>query len=321
MQTRRESLKRIFTATAALGAWTSSPVSAAKSTTIGLGQGNYGLPDYPVDKAINLINQVGYDSVELTLMPGWPTEPVKVSASQRRDIRRQVGDFGLAMPALLDTIRLLDEDHKENLEKIRRGAQFGHDVNPGVGGVTPCIQTILGGKSEDWDRKKDLAASRLKDWSEVAREMHMVVAFKGENMNLNDTSEKTLWLVQQVNSPWLRILYDYSHYQAGGETLEASLNRLMPYTVMISIKDGKNYKDKPGFERLLPGDGTIDYTDYYRRLLKLGYHGHVVVEISHQLSARPGYDPVYAVKHSYENIAPIMAKVGVKRPPHVKIAS
>jgi sugar phosphate isomerase/epimerase len=318
MQTRRACLKNIMAGAVSLGAAIRSQGAEPKDT-IGFGQGNYGAPNVETGKAIQLIADVGYDSVELCLMPGWPTEPAKVSASQRREIRKQVGDLGLAMPSLLDTIRLLDPGHKTNLEMIRRDAQFGHDVNAGVGGVTPCIQTILGGKSEDWDSQKGLAVERLKDWAEVAKEMRMVVAFKGENLNLNDSSQRTLWLVQQVNSPWLRILYDYSHYQAGGETLADSLNRLMPYSVMISIKDGKNYTDKPGFERLLPGDGSIDYVDYFRRLKQLKYHGHVVVEISHQLSVRPGYDPVYAIKHSYSNIAPVMAKVGIVRPPHQKV--
>jgi hypothetical protein len=42
------------------------------------------------------------------------------------------------------------------------------------------------------------------------------------------------------------------------------MDMLLPYTAMISIKDGKNYTDKPGFERLLPGDGTVNYLNHYR---------------------------------------------------------
>ena len=78
----------------------------------------------------------------------------------------------------------------------------------------------------------------------------------------------------------------------------------------------QNYTDKPGYERLLPGDGTIDYVDYYRRLMKFGWTGHTVVEISAQIHSRPGYDPVAAATHSYARIAPVMAKVGVQRPEH-----
>jgi hydroxypyruvate isomerase len=59
-----------------------------------------------------------------------------------------------------------------------------------------------------------MMVDRLGDWANVGKEMKTVISFKGHNLNLNDTSEKSLWLVQKVNSPWLRIIYDYSHYQA-----------------------------------------------------------------------------------------------------------
>jgi sugar phosphate isomerase/epimerase len=297
-----------------------STQAAAAEKTIGLGLGNYGLRAFSAEEGIKLIAKTGYDSVELTLMPGYVTEPVNVSASQRRQLQSLLKDLGLALPSLLEQIPITGDAnaHKANLDRLRRDAQFGHDVNGGVGGVVPCVQTHLGGASKDWESSKDMMASRLRDWAEVGRETQTVIAFKGHNLNLNDTSDKTFWLIKQVNSPWLRCLYDYSHYQAAGEQLGKTMDLLIPLTPMISIKDGKNYTDKPGFERLLPGDGTIDYVDYYRRLLKLKYTGHTVVEISGQIHSRPGYDPVATAKRCYDNVAPAMAKAGVVRPKYKK---
>src|SRR3954462_1260210 len=101
MQSRRHFLRKaaVSAATAAL------PALAAKGKgTIGLGLGNYGLKMYPTDEAIKLIAKLGYDSVELCLMPGWPTEPVKVPAEGRRNIRTVVAGLGLPMPCMLETI-------------------------------------------------------------------------------------------------------------------------------------------------------------------------------------------------------------------------
>ncbi len=288
--------------------------------TIGLGLGNYGLRKFPTVEAIRFIGSVGYDSVELTMMDGYTTEARSVSPAQRRDIRTALRDLGLALPSLLEQIMVIGDakEHLEHLERLRRDIQFGHEVDPAVGNTHPCVQTHLGGKSAEWEQTKHLMVDRLGEWAEVGRKMSMVIAFKGHNLNLNDTAEKSLWLVQQVSSPWIRILYDYSHYQAVGEDLDKTMDLLLPYTAMISIKDGKNYTDKPGFERLLPGDGTIDYLRYYHHLMKAGYRGHTVVEISGQISARPGYDPIATAKHCYSNVAPIMAKAGVVRPAHRK---
>jgi sugar phosphate isomerase/epimerase len=321
MTNRRAFLTGIAAAAGAAAASTRPTPTKQEKGTIGLGLGNYGLRMYPNDEAIKFIASVGYDCVELTLMDGYPTEVVKVSPEERRKIRRTLGETGMALPSLLEAIPILGDasEHKAHLERIRRDAQFGHDVNAGVDGVSPCIETHLGGASKDWEANKNLMVQRLHDWGEVGREMKTVICFKGHNLNLNDTSAKSLWLLQQVNSPWVRVIYDYSHYQAGGEELGKTMDTLLPYTGMISIKDGKNYTDKPGYERLLPGDGKIDYAEYYRRLMKFGYTGYTVVEISGQIHSRPGYDPQYAAKHCYANIAPIMKQVGVRRPVRHKV--
>ena len=308
--------RRLVQSVAGVAASYALRVQAGSSSTIGLGLGNYGLKTYPTTEAIRFIASVGYDSVELTMMDGYTTEASRVPPQERRNLRTLLGELGLALPSLLEQIPILGSaaDHQTHLERIKRDAQFGHDVNAGVGGVRPCVQTHLGGRSADWEKQKALVVDRLGNWASTGREMEIVVAFKGHNLNLNDTAEKTLWLIQQVNSPWLRVLYDYSHYQAVDESLTRTMELLLPHTAMISIKDCRKYQDKPGFERLLPGDGTIDYTDYYSRLVKFGYAGHTVVEISGQISSSPGYDAAASARRCYSNVALKMAAAGVRRP-------
>jgi sugar phosphate isomerase/epimerase len=278
------------------------------------GLGNYGFKSFRTTEAIQLISEIGYDSVEFTMMPGWPTEPVKVSAAERREIRRQVAGLGLAVPSLLDGITLIGTavQHQDNLERIRRNAQFGHDVNPG--GKPPVVQTHLAGKDEDWEKLKPQVVERLLDWAEVGRKMQTVVCIKGHNLNLMDTAARARWVMEQVKSPWLRIIYDYSHFQASGDQLGDSLNLLLPYTEVISLKDGRPKASGRGYERLLPGEGTIDYADYYRHLLKAGFSGHTVVEVSSQIHSRPGYEAIPTARRCYAYLAPVMAKTGVQRP-------
>src|SRR5262249_52725743 len=144
---------------------------------------------------------------------------------------------------------------------------------------------------------------RLRDWEKVGRQMETVICIKGHNLNLMDTSARSLWVMEQIKSPWLRIIYDYSHYQASGDGLGQSLDRLLSYTTVISVKDGKPAASGRGYERLLPGEGTIDYIEYYHRLMKGGYNGHTVVEVSGQIQSRPDYDAVAAAKKSYAFMA------------------
>lgn len=287
----------------------------ASAPVIGFGLGAYGLAKLPIGEAISLVARTGYDSIELALMPGYPTDPANTGAQARREIRDRIRASGLALPSLLEQVFVTGDDaaHRASLERLKRGAQFGHDVKPGHD--APMVQTHLGGKAADWDRERNRIVDRLGDWVEVGRATETTICIKGHNLNLMDTSERTAWVMRQfTGKQWLNLLYDYSHFQAAGENLATSLSLLLPFTALISIKDGRPAADGKGFERLLPGDGTVDYLDYYRRLVRARWSGHTVVEISGQIHSRPGYDPIATARHCYANIAPVMAKAGALRP-------
>ena len=313
MQHRRDFFRQITCAAASAAVPALCPGSTGG---IGLAFSTHGFKSYPADEAVKIIAGIGYDSVEIAVVPGW-TEPSKCSAQERRKIRSAIGQYHLAVPNLFDRIDILGDaaEHKAHLETIRVNAQFGHDINAGIGGVAPCIGTRLGGNTKDFEAMKNLMADRLHEWAEVAREMRTVVAIKGHPPMIMDTSARTLWMVQKVNSPWLRVEYDYSHFQTGGEELGKTLDLLLPYIVVIALQDNKKRANPPGWELTPPGDGDIDHAEYYRRLVKFGYSGHTIVWINTRLfSNNPKLEPVAVAKHCYATLAPIMEKAGARRP-------
>lgn len=296
---------------AALGA-AAIPAPAAARGTITLGLGDYGLRSLKTPEAVRLIAEIGYDSIEFTLMPGWPLEPKLVPPAARRDLGKMVADAGLPVASLLEQVFITGGDaaHRASLDRLRRDAEFAHDISPAA---PPVVQTHLGGSDKDWDKLKNMIVDRLGNWARVGAETKTVICIKGHNKNLMDTAEKSQWVMRQVHGPWLKLLYDYSHYEAVGQTLPHTMDLLLPFAAMISIKDARPHATGGGFDRLLPGDGKVDYIDYYRRLLKFGYSGHTVVEISGQIHSQPGYDAVATARKCYRNVAPAMEKAGVKR--------
>jgi sugar phosphate isomerase/epimerase len=308
MHTRKEFLIGV----AALVAASAAARSLSATRTIGLGVNTFAFKRNPFAVTISEVAAIGFDAVELSALPEHPTEPARVSAAERRQIRQMLGDHGLALPQIFERIPLMgtDAEHRANLERLRRDAAFAHDVNARVGGIHPDIGTHLYGDPDQWEVAKDRMIERLREWAKVGQEMETIIAIKGHNRTLMDTSAKTQWIVRQVNSPWLRVVFDYSHYQNAGEELGAALERLFPYTCMVSLQDGRKYSNRPGMEPLLPGDGTVDYPEYFRRLLSLGYDGYTTL-----FFLEPSAEtPAGAARRGYGKIAAIMKELGVRRP-------
>src|SRR5438067_13115484 len=71
-----------------------------------LGFSLYGMKQIPVRDAINHIARIGYKALELTLMPTWNTEPKLLSRVDRAEIRKQVGELGLALASVQESVQL-----------------------------------------------------------------------------------------------------------------------------------------------------------------------------------------------------------------------
>ena len=88
---------------------------------------------------------------------------------------------------------------------------------------------------------------------------------------------------------------------ARGVALADSVRQLAGLSVFAHVKDARGTPEK--FEFLLPGEHGTDYRELARLLPAAGYRGPVVVEVSGQISNRPGYDPAAAARTSYANLA------------------
>ncbi len=291
----------------ASGGWVLVPVDPPK---IGFGFSLYGMKSLKVSAALNVCADIGYSGVELACLKDWPCDPATLTKPDRESLRAELVDLSLDLPALMENLVLLvpDEQHRTNLERLKNVSQLGHDLSPDA---PPVVETVLGGKPEEWNAVKDRMVERLADWAKVAASEKTVVAVKAHAFGTLHTPEAAKWLVKQVDSPWIRLVFDYSHFQRQQLDLKESLKTMLPETVFIHIKDNLTTAGKTEFA--LPGDaGDIDYTEYLKQLRDGGYRGAVVVEVSGQVSGKPGYDPIAAAKRCYKNIQPAFVKAGLR---------
>jgi sugar phosphate isomerase/epimerase len=315
--------RNFFRATAAIAGWTVLEcVRAARGAeeaprTIGLGFSLYGMKSIAVTDALQALAEIGYDCIELPVMPGWPAGGADFGAQSRRGLRGELARRGVRLTALMENLPLAGDEaqHREHLDRLKRAIDLARDLAPeqpsGEPRRRPLIETILGGKPGEFEAVKQRFAERLREWAKAAAEAEVVVAIKAHVSNAMQQPKQLLWLVEQVASPWLQAAYDYSHFELQGLSLPETAATLLPKSAFIHVKDTQHAQGKRGF--LLPGEGTTDYVALLKLIAGSTYRGDVMVEVSSQISSRAGYDGLAAASKCYNHLADAFGKAGVKR--------
>lgn len=286
-----------------------SVTEQAQTTTdssIRLGFGTYGMRSLAPLDAIRVTSAIGYQGIELCLLQGWPTSLAEMSLGDRQDLRKALADHHLDVPSLLESLPCLrgEATHQSNLDRLKASAEFGKEL---AQSTPPVVQSIVGGKAEDWENSKHQLVTELGDWAEIGREMGVVICFKPHASHLVGLPEQALWILDQIDSPSLRIVYDYSHYFLEGIDLKESLKQLLPVTPYIQVKDSAGTRAKHRY--LLPGDGETDYKLYFQELHRLNYRGFVNVEVSSMIHRLEGYDPLATARLCYQRLQPLLQEV------------
>ena len=308
---RRDALKLMAgtgLAAAALG-WNNFGSAEETSTeALTFGFSLYGMKAVAPADAFKILRRIGYDSVELVCMPDWPTAPESLSKSDRETLRKKLVEEKLRLPALMENTPLLvsTEQRKKHIDRLKAAGELGHDLSPDH---PPVIETIMGGKAADWPAVQNEMVDELGHWAQAAEACETIIAVKPHVSGAVHAPDAADWLIRQVNSPWIRLAYDYSHYHVGKYDFQKSLDLLLPHTVFVHVKDNIGKDGKVQFA--LPGAGDIDYQTYFKSLLKAKYQGTVMVEVSSQLWRKPDYDPVKAAQTSFENLQPIFQETGL----------
>lgn len=308
--------RRSFIATSAAAALLSRRALADDSAprTIGLGFSLYGMKSLTIADALKTCAEIGYDCVELPVMADWPADSATLDGDARMEMRRQLATRGLRLSALMENLPIQGDDAQRaaNLERLKLAAQFARDLAPvDENGQAPLIETILGGKPGEFDAVKEQFVLRLKEWAMVMEGHKIELAIKAHVSNATQRPEQLLWLLEQVASRWLVAAYDYSHFQLQDLKMAATMDALLPRARFIHVKDTEHAAGKRGF--LLPGEGSIDYAEYFKLLAGSEYRSDVVVEVSGQVFNKPGYDPAAAARKCYNHLAPAMKAAGITR--------
>jgi inosose dehydratase len=277
-----------------------------------LGYTTWGMPQMKIDDAVTLIADLGYDGIEIAVLPGWTTAIDTLDTAERRRILQLVNNRGLTISAVSGHASLLEDDPAAlaaNATRLKAAIDLA--VEWAQDGRVPYVNTLSGGRTADWDSQHALFAERLAPLAEYAGSRGVILAMEPHVDGLVDTPARMVTILEMVNSPHLRVNFDISHFDILGMTTEESVSILVPYSVHTHVKDQTGRY--PHYEFLVPGTGTFDYVNYLQVMHKYGYTGFINGEVSMMAQRKPGYDPVAACTLTYQTLAQAFVTSGVPR--------
>jgi sugar phosphate isomerase/epimerase len=267
----------------------------------------------PIDVAVKHCAALGFDGLELTVIPRWPTDAATMDAAERTRIRKLYDDHHIALCGLSGNTPLLKGDAGDRARNVETfttyldlAAELQHT------GERLSVSTTSAGEPGSWETVKHELADLYGQAAAHAERAGVIVGAEPHVSNALHTPEQAIWLVQQVNSPAFGIHFDISHFNVQGMDMESAVAQLVPYTVHTHVKDERGIA--PNHEFLIPGEGDMDYVGYLKAMDRAGWHDHITVEISLMVQARPDFDALAAATQSYQVLSQAFRDAGIARP-------
>lgn len=264
--------------------------SAAKARPIGFSL--YGMKSLPVLDALDECARIGYNNVEICVMKDFPTALPQFDRATQLAVRDRARKHRLDISSLLVHGNLFREEahQKKIIEEIKRAGEISQVLDEKQ---PPLLESVMGGKTEEWDHGKHMMVDRLTAWLEAADSVGVRFSVKAHYGNAVHSPERLLWLYRQVNHPALALTYDYSHYKAEGFDMEETMRQVIPHASFIHVKDVALWRP---VRFLFPGEGTIDWVRYFELIRELNYTGPILVEVSAHIHRLAKYEPIPAAE-------------------------
>ncbi len=276
-----------------------------------IGYSTWGMPAVPIDEALSHLAGLGFSGVEPTVIPGWTTELDLLDAAEIERILRLFRERDLDMPAVAGHRSLIsrDEARQEDWRRLTWAVDLCARWGEGLENGPPALDTTLGGSPDAWDGERDFIVERVRELTEYGRAHGVTIAIEPHVGSALDLPEKALWLLEQVDSPFLKLNFDISHFDVLGLPTVETVAALGPHAAHTHVKDQRGRA--PDHEFLIPGEGPFDYVEYLLEMQKAGYTGYITAEVSMMVHRRPDYDPLAAAELTYRTLERAFADAGI----------
>ncbi len=270
----------------------------------------WGMMTVGIEQAIPAVAKIGYDAIELAVTPRWPTALDTLDADKREQIVKLLGEHELTLSAVAGHTSMCEEGpdaNAANMQRLRDTIDLTAELtseNPAQQDEPAITASLIGGREEEWETKKELIAERVAGLGDYAASRGVILAVEPHSGTAFDQPDKAVWLMEQVNHPAVRLNFDISHFDIWDIGIDDCVPQLVPWSVHTHVKDQRGRY--PNHEFLTPGSGPFDFVHYLRAMDAAGYTGFVGMEVSVMVQRKPGYDPFvdaalgyYALVHAF----------------------
>jgi len=277
-----------------------------------LGYNTNGFAHHDLFEAIELLAEIGYRSVAITIDHGalWPPHlspkkdahaPPALAALRQlleqldmRSVIETGGRFVLD-PHTKHEPTLLSADRRRRVEFYKYAVDCAAELG------SDCVSLWSGVLRESISHQQAMRrlVEGLQETLQYAARQGVVVGFEPEPGMFIDSMARFEQLLRHLDAPNLRLTLDIGHLQCQGETpIAEQVRRWASRLVNVHIEDMR----RGVHEHLMFGEGEIDFPPVLRALGAIGYNGGVHVELS-----RHGHEAPLAARRAFEFLAPLPA--------------
>jgi L-ribulose-5-phosphate 3-epimerase len=276
-----------------------------------LGYNTNGLAHHDPYLALELLAEIGYSSVAITLDHGplnplaedWPAELPRLKEQLQRLGLKSVIETGarfLLNPRVKHEPTLVsaaEGDRQVRIDFLRRAIDAAAFLD------SDCVSLWSGTRRDDASDEQTLErlAESLRPVLRHATNSNVILGFEPEPGMFIDTLKSFSRLLQWIDAPHLQLTLDVGHLWCQGELPIADyIARWAQRIVNVHIEDMR----AGTHEHLMFGEGEMQFPPILDALAKAGYRGGLHVELS-----RHSHEGPTAARKAYEFLHPLVERL------------
>jgi sugar phosphate isomerase/epimerase len=279
-----------------------------------LGYNTNGMAHHDLLEAVDLLADLGYRSVAITIDHGVLPPGGAHTGRQVERLRGRLAEYGMRSVIETGARFLLDPRRKheptlvsgEPSERARRVEFYRHAIDRARDLGSDCVSLWSGGLGDgvSEDEGMDRLVDGLERVLEYAGQRSVAIGFEPEPGMLIDSTAGYERMLGRIDSPWLRLTLDVGHLHCSGEVPIADyVRRWAGRLVNVHIEDMR----AGVHEHLMFGEGEIDFPPVVQALSDAGYQGALHVELS-----RHSHEAPAAARRAFAFLHPILETLRTK---------